>query len=145
MQNVLEKLAEQDSYFEHIAEKVSNIQLNQSHANGETKNVVLSLCKTLQQKYKILTYRILTDEEAKAVFMKLKEKYPQLAMIELVQLSSFEYDQYGSWYAKLLRLIRVRNVLNEKVVKAKATIIKINAHKAQAAKHEGAPAQSPRS
>ena len=40
VQKLVEKLAEQDNYFEHIAEKVSNIELRQSHASGETNDAI---------------------------------------------------------------------------------------------------------
>ncbi len=40
MQKVVEKLAEQDYYFQHIAAKVSAIELRQSHASGETNDAI---------------------------------------------------------------------------------------------------------
>ncbi len=40
MQKVVEKLAEQTSVIEHIAEKLSNIELRQSHASGETNDAI---------------------------------------------------------------------------------------------------------
>ncbi len=140
---VIEKLTEQDSYFEHIANKVYNIELkelHQSHASGEINDGIRAICKKLQQKYNILTYKALTDEEAKAVFKKLKDKYPKLAEIEFIPLPPIENSQYENWHTKLLRQIRVWNVLTEKVVKAKATIIQINKYKAEAAKSKDAPA-----
>ncbi len=85
-------------------------------------------------------YNTLTEEEAKAVFKELKRKYPKLAEIEFIPLPSLENDQYENWHTKLLRQIRVWNVLTEKVAKAKATIIQINTYKAEAAKSEDAPA-----
>jgi hypothetical protein len=140
---VVEKLTEQDSYFEYIADKVFNIELkelHQSHASGEINEGIRAICKKLQQKYNILTYKTLTDEQAKAVFKKLKDKYPKLAEIEFIPLPSVPNDQYDNWHTKLLRQIRIWNVLSEKVVKAKATIIQINAYKAKAAKSKNAPA-----
>ncbi len=37
---VVEKLAEHTSVFKHIAEKLSNIVLRQSHASGETNDAI---------------------------------------------------------------------------------------------------------
>ena len=40
VQNVVEKLAEHDFYFQHIAAKVSTIELRQSHASGDTNDSI---------------------------------------------------------------------------------------------------------
>ena len=40
MQKVLDKLTEHDGYFEVIAEKISNIELRQSHASGEINDAM---------------------------------------------------------------------------------------------------------
>ena len=40
MQKVVEKLAEQDFYLQHIAAKVSTIELRQSHASGDTNHAI---------------------------------------------------------------------------------------------------------
>jgi hypothetical protein len=86
------------------------------------------------------TYNTLAEEEAKAVFKKLKKKYPKLAEIEFIPLLPVENDQYENWHTKLLRQIRVWNVHTEKVVNANATIIRDKADKVEAAKSDGARA-----
>jgi hypothetical protein len=80
------------------------------------------------------TYKTLAVEEARAVFMKLKKKYPKLAEIEFIPLLPVENDQYENWHTKLLRQIRIWNVHTEQVVIAKVTINQDKAERAEAAK-----------
>jgi hypothetical protein len=81
-------------------------------------------------------YRTLTEEQAGAVWQKLKEEYPKLAEIETIPLQSIVNIKYENWHTKILRQIRAFNVHTEKVIKANNTIIMDQTYKAETAKSE---------
>ncbi len=86
------------------------------------------------------TYETLTEEEAKTVFHKLQEKYPQLAEIEIMPLLPIENHEYENWHTKILRQIRAFNVHTEKAIRANNTIMQDKLYKAHTAQYKAAQA-----